>query len=323
MAALRQAITDGWADVAGGTYSEAEDPLLPLESILWQFRRGTRSIAPTSTIAASRPTPAGGSACYSQLPQIAKRFGFRYALHMGFDAGRFPIRPETKRLWESPDGSSLESLLRPPLAADRPSQGWLSLADGGDDEGRPRRRAPAGPLAQPGRAVVSRPPPGRGLFARAGALDDAQRLLPPDRPALRDHSAPSPITTNRPTWRRPSPGARPSRSRGWPATIGCGPGWRRRGRSQALARAIASSAAGGLDRTPTLPDLPALEEIESLIETGRHDEAATALDRVEPAWSAGAGAADRRHVGRGRIGQRPPPRLPGDQPARTCPGEPR
>ncbi len=31
---------------------------------------------------------------------------FGYALHMGFDAGRFPIRPETKRLWESPDGSS-------------------------------------------------------------------------------------------------------------------------------------------------------------------------------------------------------------------------
>ena len=40
VAALRQAINDGWADVAGGTYAEAEDLLLPLESILWQFRRG-------------------------------------------------------------------------------------------------------------------------------------------------------------------------------------------------------------------------------------------------------------------------------------------
>src|SRR5262249_52409529 len=39
VAALRQAITDGWADVAGGTYTEAEDALLPLESILWQFWR--------------------------------------------------------------------------------------------------------------------------------------------------------------------------------------------------------------------------------------------------------------------------------------------
>ena len=40
VAALRQAVNDGWADVAGGTYAEAEDALLPLESILWQYRRG-------------------------------------------------------------------------------------------------------------------------------------------------------------------------------------------------------------------------------------------------------------------------------------------
>ena len=36
----------------------------------------------------------------------------------------------------------------------------------------------------------------------------------------------------------------------------------------------------------TTAELPALEEIESLIETGRHDEAATALGPLEPAWSA-------------------------------------
>ena len=125
MAALRKAISDGWADVVGGAYSEAEDPLLPLESVLWQFRQGIaiyhahlddRSV---ETYARRR------FGLYPQLPQIAKRFGFRFALHMGFDAGRFPIRPETKRLWEAPDGSNLETLLRPPLAADRPSQGWL------------------------------------------------------------------------------------------------------------------------------------------------------------------------------------------------------
>ena len=133
VAALRQAITDGWADVAGGTYSEAEDPLLPLESIVWQFRHGCEVYRAhlddrnVETYARRR------FGLYTQLPQIAKRFGFRYALHLGFDAGRFPIPAETKRLWESPDGSSLESLFRPPLAADRPAQGWLaSLANGGD-----------------------------------------------------------------------------------------------------------------------------------------------------------------------------------------------
>ena len=125
MDSLRQAITEGWVDVAGGAYAEVEDLLLPLESILWQFRRGGEVYRAhlddrnVETFARRR------FGLYPQLPQIAKRFGFRFALHLGFDAGRFPIRPEAKRLWESPDGTSLETLLRPPLAADRPSQGLM------------------------------------------------------------------------------------------------------------------------------------------------------------------------------------------------------
>jgi alpha-mannosidase len=125
MAALRQAINDGWADVAGGTYTEAEDALFPLESIVWQLRRGGDAYRAhldqrnVETYARRR------FGLFVQLPQVAKRMGFRYALHMGFDAGRFPVRAETKRLWESPDGTSLESLLRPPIAADRALQGWL------------------------------------------------------------------------------------------------------------------------------------------------------------------------------------------------------
>ena len=125
VAALRQAIDDGWADVAGGTYAEMEDVLLPLESILWQFRRGSELYKlhlddrNVETYARRR------FGLHTRVPQIAKRFGFRYALHMGFDAGKFPIPAETKRLWESPDGSSLESLMRPPVAADRASQGWF------------------------------------------------------------------------------------------------------------------------------------------------------------------------------------------------------
>ncbi len=125
LTALRQAINDGWADVAGGTYSESEDALLPLESIHWQFEHGARVYRThldernVETFARRR------FGLYVQLPQIAKRFGIRYAMHLSFDAGRFPVRPETKRLWEGPEGSSLESLMRPPLAADRPSSGWL------------------------------------------------------------------------------------------------------------------------------------------------------------------------------------------------------
>ena len=125
MAALRQAINDGWVDIAGGTYSEAEDALLPLESILWQYRHGAEVYRANLDERNVETYARRRFGLFMQLPQIAKRFAIRYALHMSFDAGRFPVRPETKRLWESPDGSSLESLLRPPLAADRASQGWL------------------------------------------------------------------------------------------------------------------------------------------------------------------------------------------------------
>ncbi len=123
LAALRAAISEGWADVGGGAYTEADEPLLPIESILWQFRhagevyRRHLDDRNVETVARRR------FGLYPQLPQLAKRFGFRFAVHLGFDAGRFPIRPESKRLWESPDGSNLETLTRPPLGADRPVTG--------------------------------------------------------------------------------------------------------------------------------------------------------------------------------------------------------
>jgi alpha-mannosidase len=124
MSALRQAIADGWADVAGGTYAETLDPLLPIESVMWQFRRGAAAYRTYLEDRSAETYARRRFGLYPQMPQIARRFGFRFAVHMGFDAGRFPIPGETKRLWESPDGSSLECLMRPPLAADRAAAGW-------------------------------------------------------------------------------------------------------------------------------------------------------------------------------------------------------
>ena len=123
LARLREAITEGWADVVGGAYDEVDEPLLPIESILWQFREGGlvyREHLDGRNVEAVARRRFG---LYPMLPQIARRFGFRFGVHLGFDAGRFPVRPEAKRLWESPDHSNLESLTRPPLAADRASSG--------------------------------------------------------------------------------------------------------------------------------------------------------------------------------------------------------
>ncbi|WP_161602163.1 glycosyl hydrolase family 38 [Tautonia marina] len=119
IARLRAAIDEGWADVIGGPFAETGEGLRPVETILWQFREGASTYRQhlddrtVETLAGRR------FALYPMRPQIAKRFGFRYALHLAFDDGTFPVSRESKRLWESPEGANLESLTRPPLAADR------------------------------------------------------------------------------------------------------------------------------------------------------------------------------------------------------------
>ncbi len=123
LAMLRDAITEGWADVAGGAYDETDEPLRPFESILWQYRHGEEVYRRLLDDRAVETFARRRFGLYPQLPQIARRFGVRFALHLALDDGRFPVPPETKRLWESPDGSHLESLMRPPVAADRPAQG--------------------------------------------------------------------------------------------------------------------------------------------------------------------------------------------------------
>jgi alpha-mannosidase len=120
---LREAITEGWADVIGGAYSEVDEPLLPWSSLSWQFRKGAETYRRhlddrnVETLARRR------YGLSPQLPQIGRRFGLRFAFYGALDSGRFPIPNDAKRLWASPDGSTLESITRPPIAADRPIEG--------------------------------------------------------------------------------------------------------------------------------------------------------------------------------------------------------
>jgi alpha-mannosidase len=122
-AQLREAITEGWADVIGGAYSEVDEPFLPWSSLSWQFRKGAESYRRhlddrnVETLARRR------YGLHPQLPQIARRFGLRFAYYGAFDAGRFPVPTDAKRLWASPDGTTLESITRLPVAADRPIEG--------------------------------------------------------------------------------------------------------------------------------------------------------------------------------------------------------
>jgi alpha-mannosidase len=123
MERLRQAIDEGWADVVGGAYGEPDEPLRPLESVLWQFRRAYWTYRRHLDDRAVETLARRRSGLYPLLPQVAKRFAFRFALHWALDGGGFPIPAESKRLWEALDGSHLESLTRPPIAADKEAEG--------------------------------------------------------------------------------------------------------------------------------------------------------------------------------------------------------
>jgi alpha-mannosidase len=285
LAALRQAITDGWADVAGGTYSEAEDPLFPLESVLWQFRRANevyRAYLDDRNVETFARRRFG---LFTQLPQVAKRFGFRFALHLAFDAGRFPICAETKRLWESPDGSSLETLIRPPIAADRPSQGWVvpwRMAQTMRND-----HVAALPLIHWPQPVAAwyldlrRSAGYSPVLGRWSTLNDFFHLT--DRPYEVFRPEPdryhTPYLAQAVARRERQPVTRLARHHRLRAQLEAARTVR------ALARAIASSSAEAAIADGELPDVSAIEEIEGQIETNRHDEAETAVERASAVWA--------------------------------------
>ncbi len=274
IASLRTAVDEGWADVIGGAYTEADEPLLPVASILWQFRKGGdvyrahldgRNV---ETVARRR------FGLYPQLPQIAKRFGFRFALHLGFDAGKFPIRVEMKRLWESPDGTALETLNRPPIAADRGVEAlrlpWRIARSMKDDfnamvavvhwAGR------AGGWFSDLRRALKHSP----TLMRLTTVNDFFHLT--DRPfesfrfEVDDYVTPYLEEARRRGHTRPiSARAEHARRRARFDAIEA---------MQALARSLGQDAEG-----------PDLAKIEEAVETGRHDEALTGSQEAEAAWS--------------------------------------
>jgi alpha-mannosidase len=283
MSSLRQAIADGWADIAGGSWDEAEEPLLPLESILWQLKKGAESYRAHLDDRTVETFARRRFGLYTQLPQIAKRFGFRYAVHLGLDAGRFPVYPETKRLWESPDGSYLESLIRPPLAADKAAAGWnlpwrMAATMKNDHVATVplvHWPLPVAPWYLDLRRMAAHSP----VLGRLTTLNDYFHLT--DRPYETFRPDPDAYASpylNQAIARRdraPISGlSRRHRLRGSLDALGT---------VAAFDRAIAATGVGA----PTTTAEPSrLEPIEELVETGQYDVAATALTAAGPQMAA-------------------------------------
>jgi alpha-mannosidase len=121
---LVASVSSGWKEgrieVIGGEYREAGTPLLALNSLLWQFRKG---LATYRELFNRHPVTWGrrrfGIDPY--LPQIVNRHGMSGGLHLVLDDGIYPDEEHSKLRWEGCDGSVINALSRIPLAADSAS----------------------------------------------------------------------------------------------------------------------------------------------------------------------------------------------------------
>lgn len=278
---VRDAINEGWADVIGGAYGESDEPLRPIESILWQFSKGgevyrehldTRNV---ETLARRR------FGLYSQLPQIAKRFSMRFGLHLGFDEGKYPIRPESKRLWEASDGTSVEALLRPPLPADRATTGrklpWRLGQTMRDDH------VATLPLAHwPGVMAewyrdLRRVAGYASVLSRWTTVNDYFHLT--DRPYETMSPGPDAYETPYLVQAVAKDDPQPITRRVEHSVI------RARLDSLGMIESVVRSLAQDLGE---LESLPRLQQIESDLETGKYAEALKAIDEIQPAWASKA-----------------------------------
>ena len=277
---------------SGGAYAEVDEPLLPLESILWQFRTRRRGLSRAPRRPQRRdPRPAPVRA----LPAAAA----------DRQAVRIPVRrPPRLRRRPVPDPPRGEAALGEPRrhepgepdapsarAPTGPRKGcMLPWRLGAVDEGRPRRharrwstgRAPVAAWYRDLRRVAAYSP----VLARWVTLNDYFHLT--DRPFET-----LPARARRVRDALPGPGRRPATTRADLAARRCTRGSGRGSTPSRAVRAMAEAAAARPRRSPD--GSRSLAEIED----GDRDRAArrgarARCDRQEPRLGRSAGAGDRR-----------------------------
>lgn len=113
---LQMALDHGRVALVGGERAEAELPLLPLEAVLAELRRGEASFERALAV---KPRVFGRRryGLSPILPMILSRLGYEGALHFTLDDGRFPRSGQAKSRWEGLDSSAIDALERLPLDA--------------------------------------------------------------------------------------------------------------------------------------------------------------------------------------------------------------
>jgi hypothetical protein len=124
--ALRERVAASQVEVCGGCYVEREEVLLPLESQLWNLRKGVettrRLVGQEVRVFARRRF-----GFHPQLPLWLQHHGVSRVLLVAFDDAVLPAHRTTVVSWSSADGKQVEAFTRIPHAADSP-QTYFHLA---------------------------------------------------------------------------------------------------------------------------------------------------------------------------------------------------
>jgi hypothetical protein len=118
MAALRERVQRDEAEVCGGSYVEREDPYLPIDSQLWNLRRGlqvSRELLGTDIRVFARRR----FGFHPQMPLLLTTHGITKALFQVWDdTAAVPTYNSLVVSWPSPDGKQVDAFVRAPKAAD-------------------------------------------------------------------------------------------------------------------------------------------------------------------------------------------------------------
>ena len=118
LAQLRDAVQNDRAEVCGGCYLEREDPLLPIDSQLWNLRHGLDRAKELLGIDI-RVYARKRFGYHPNLPLFLSSNGLTKALFLVFDENSgLPNYSNVVVSWPSPDGKQVDAFARPPRYAD-------------------------------------------------------------------------------------------------------------------------------------------------------------------------------------------------------------
>ncbi len=114
---LREACLRESAEIIGGEWREVPSPIMPLESVLFDIRKGQQTLR---HLFRREPTTWGRRrfGLSPLVPLLATRCGYSAAMHFLLDDGIYPDSESSRMRWEGCDGTTIDAISRLPLAAE-------------------------------------------------------------------------------------------------------------------------------------------------------------------------------------------------------------